>query len=487
MGSNKRRSHEIDSAALSIRLLNARSEEEQRAIILRMSPLDALLYDADFEAWAHNSQLQPPGDGWRTWLMMAGRGFGKTRAGAEWIHRLASKRPGLRIALVGASINEARRVMVEGVSGLLTIARRRRRRVQWEPSLGQFRWANGSQAQLFSGENADGLRGPEHDFAWADELAKWGQVEEAWMNLQMGLRRGPRARALVTTTPRPIALIKRMMTEEWTVTTHGRTCDNINLDERTIDVLTATYAGTRIARQELDGELIEDVEGALWTREMIERSRILPDKGRWQSRQRLTEGARAGELAALAPLHHSASPSGPPPRSGEEFDRIVVGVDPPAGATERSDACGIVVCGSIGESLYVLEDASVRGLSPEGWANRVAAAAARWSTGLIVAEANNGGAMVESVLRAADVRVTVRLVHASTGKCARAEPIALKFERGKAFFAGDFPELEAELGGMVAGGGYDGPGRSPDRADAMVWAMTVLSETRSGVPRVRWL
>jgi phage terminase large subunit-like protein len=162
-------------------------------------------------------------------------------------------------------------------------------------------------------------------------------------------------------------------------------------------------------------------------------------------------------------------------------------VDPPAGVGDRVDACGIVVCASLGDGLFVLEDATVRGLSPEGWANRVAAAAARWDTGLVVAEANNGGAMVESVLKAADVRVKVRLVHASRGKSARAEPIALKFERGKAFFAGEFPELEAELGGMIAGGGYDGPGRSPDRADAMVWAMTVLSETRSGLPRVRRL
>jgi phage terminase large subunit-like protein len=174
-------------------------------------------------------------------------------------------------------------------------------------------------------------------------------------------------------------------------------------------------------------------------------------------------------------------------QGGGGFDRIVVGVDPSAGASEGSDACGIVVAGSIGEQLYVLEDASVRGLSPEGWANRVAAAAARWDTALVVAEANNGGAMVESVLKAADLGLKVRLVHASKGKCARAEPIALKFEAGKAFFAGEFPELEAELGGMTAGGGYEGPGRSPDRADAMVWAMTVLSETRSGVPRVRRL
>jgi len=165
----------------------------------------------------------------------------------------------------------------------------------------------------------------------------------------------------------------------------------------------------------------------------------------------------------------------------------VVGVDPPAGAGEKSDACGILVCGSRGETLYVLEDATVRGLSPEGWTSQVAAAAARWNTAQVVAEANNGGAMVASVLKAADLGLKVRLVHASLGKSARAEPIALKFEAGKAFLAGAFPELEAELCGMVAGGGYEGPGRSPDRADAMVWAMTVLGETRSGVPRVRRL
>jgi len=415
------------------------------------------LLDPLFELWAHEAQ-RPPQGGWRSWLLLAGRGFGKTRAGAEWINGVARARPGARIALVGATIGDARAVMVEGVSGILKVARGHGTRVRWEPSLGRLRWPNGSEAQLFSGDHADGLRGPEHDFAWCDELAKWREAEAAWDNLQFGLRRGPRPRALVTTTPRPIPLIKRIMGEEWTVVTRGRTSDNLSLDEKTVEVLTATYGGSRIGAQELDGEILEDVEGALWTREMIERSRA----------------------PALTP--------GPSPASGRgEFDRIVVGVDPPAGVGERSDACGIVVCGSREGALYVIEDASVRGLSPEGWASRVAAAAARWNTVQVVAEANNGGAMVDSVLKAADLGLKVRLVHASLGKSARAEPVALKFETGKAFFAGEFAELEAELGGMVAGGGYEGPGRSPDRADAMVWAMTVLSETRSGVPRVRRL
>jgi phage terminase large subunit-like protein len=434
------------------------TEDQQRRIFENSSADDLLKLDADFETWAHRNQLPPKGDGWRVWLMLAGRSFGKTRAGAEWIFRIANGKPKVRIALVGATIADARSIMVEGVSGLVTVARRYRRRLSWEPSLGRLRWPNGSEAHLFSGDNADGLRGPEHDFAWCDELAKWRQPEEAWMNVQFGLRRGQRPRALVTTTPRPSELLRRMKEDPATITTGGRTSDNINLDEKVIDLLTATYGGTRIGAQELDGVLLQDVQGALWTRAVIERARV----------------------QALTPGPSSACGRG-------ELERIVIGVDPPAGAGEGSDACGIVVAGSRGEALYVLEDATVRGLSPDGWANRVAAAAARWRTNLVIAEANNGGAMVESVLKAADLGLKVRLVHASKGKSARAEPIALKFEAGKAFFAGEFPELEAELGGMTSGGGYEGPGRSPDRADAMVWALTVLSETRSGVPRVRRL
>ena len=430
-------------------LLAKSKPEARRRIIRNMTWQDVIETDADYERWINDGQVEPPGEGWRTWLIMAGRGFGKTRAGAEWIFRLAAGKPGVRVALVGATIADARSVMVEGVSGLLAVARSHRRRVMWEPSLGRVKWSNGSEAQLFSGDSADGLRGPEHDFAWCDELAKWREAEEAWMNVQFGLRRGPRPRALITTTPRPMELLRRLEADQGsTITTRGRTKDNLNLETKVIELLTATYGGTRIGAQELDGVLLQDVAGALWTREVLARAR-----------------------AALP----------------ESFDRIVVGVDPPAGTGEGSDACGIVVAGSVGERLYVLDDASVRGLSPEGWSNRVAAAAARWNTALVVAEANNGGAMVESVLKAADLGLKVRLVHASKGKCARAEPIALKFEAGKAFFAGEFPELEAELGGMTAGGGYEGPGRSPDRADAMVWAMTVLSETRSGVPRVRRL
>ncbi len=438
--------------------------EAKRRIIEEMAWQDVLETDAEFERWAHEAQLPPQQDGWRIWLMMAGRGFGKTRAGAEWVEKIARSRPGIRIALAGATIDEARRVMVEGVSGVLSVAKRNRSRVKWEPGIGRLKWPNGSEAQLFSGDNPDGLRGPEHDFAWCDELAKWRDAEAAWMNLQMGLRRGRRPRALVTTTPRPIDLLKRIKDAEWTVTTTGRTDENVTLDERFVEVMVATYGGTRIGRQELDGELIEEIEGSLWPRELMERSRVGPSTIR-------------------------SAADGPPPQAklGEDFDRVVVGVDPPAGVGEGCDACGIVVCGRSGNDLYVLADESVQGLSPEGWANRVAAAAVRWGASIVVAEANNGGAMVASVLKAADCPVKVKLVHASKGKVARAEPVALRFEAKRAFLAGKFGKLEDQMAGMIAGGTYEGPGRSPDRADAMVWAMTELGETRSGLPRVRRL
>jgi phage terminase large subunit-like protein len=291
-------------------------------------------------------------------------------------------------------------------------------------------------------------------------LAKWAQPEATWANLQMGLRRGSRARALITTTPRPLPLLERIDADPWTVTTRGRTSENINLDEKFVSIMNATYGGSRLGRQELDGELIADVEGSLWPRDLIDRCRVLRD------------GPSTGSV---------------PHQDERSYDRVVVGVDPPAGVGEGCDACGIVVAGRFEGRLYVLADESCQGLSPDGWARRVAAAVARWDADMVVAEANNGGAMVDSVLQAAEVGVRVKLVHASKGKAARAEPISLRFEIGRAFFAGSFPQLEDELSGLTTGGGYQGRSRSPDRADAMVWAMTELSETRSGVPRVRRL
>jgi phage terminase large subunit-like protein len=415
-----------------------------------MSPADLLRMDAHFEAWALPGQRPPEGQGWRTWLMMAGRGFGKTRAGAEWISGLATQkgRP-VKIALVGASEDEVRKVMIEGESGLLAVAPRGRRPV-WEPSRRRLSWPGGSEAFVYSGEAPDGLRGPAHHFAWCDELAKWARPEETWDNLQMGLRCGERPRALVTTTPRPIPILKRIEAEARTVKTAGRTSDNAHLPAEFVLAMAETYGGTRLGRQELEGLLIADVEGSLWPRALIERSR------------------QSGTL----------------PR---DWRRVVVGVDPPASAT--GDACGIVVCGLGHDGTgAVLADASVAGLGPEGWARAAAAAAAAWGADRVVAEANQGGAMVESVLRGADIALPVKLVHASRGKVARAEPVAALFEAGRAKFFGGFPELEDELAGLTAGGGYQGPGRSPDRADAMVWALTelMLGQKRA-VPRIRGL
>jgi phage terminase large subunit-like protein len=426
------------------------SAEELHAFLSKCRPRELLMLDAQFEMWAAEGQLQPDGAGWRVWLMMAGRGFGKTRAGAEWIHRIAMTGR-KRIALVGATIDEARSVMVEGVSGLLSVARRQRVRVSWEPSLGRLKWPKGSVANLFSGENPDGLRGPEHHFAWADELAKWRQAEAAWDNLQLGLRGGVRPRALVTTTPRPMALLNKIMSDQWTVATGGKSKDNINLPANFIDVMTATYGGTRLGRQELDGELMDEAEGSLFPRELLEKCRT--------------------------PLDFA--------QQERDWDRIVVAVDPPI--SSEGDACGIVVAGRRDGKLYVLADESIERAGPDRWAMAVAKAAARWGASHVVAEANQGGAMVESVLKAANAELRVKLVHATRGKSARAEPVAIRFERGAAFLAGTFPALEEELSGLQVGGTYEGSSRSPDRADACIWALIELGETRSGIPRVRML
>ena len=401
---------------------------------------------------AHEGQLAPAGD-WRVWLAMAGRGFGKTRAGAEWVWARARAHPGARIALVGGSREEVARVMVEGPSGLLACARTGEAPL-WVPSRGLFLFPSGAQGFAYSAAAAETLRGPEHDFAWCDELAKWRDGEAAWDNLLLGLRRGERPRAVVTTTPRPTALVRRILADPGCVRSGGRTRDNAHLAADYQAAVTGLYEGTRIGRQELEGELIEDCEGALWTRGLIEASR--------------------GGLGTV-------TGNCPPLR------RIVVGVDPPASA--HGDACGIVVCGVDAEGIgWVLADASAAGLSPEGWARAVARAAEAWGAHRVVAEKNNGGAMVESVLRGAAAQLPVRLVHASEGKAARAEPVAALFERGKARLAGAFPALEDEMCGITIGGGYEGPGRSPDRADAMVWALTELMlGAQRAEPRLRFL
>ncbi len=447
-------------------------------------------------AWAGQSRpgQRPPDGDWRIWLIMGGRGYGKTRAGAEWMLGLAET-PNLRLALVGPTEDEARSVMVEGPSGILACATDAERPA-WEPSLGRLSWANGTRAFVYSAASPEALRGPEHDHAWCDELAKWPRAEAAWDNLMFGLRRGALPRVLATTTPRPTPLMRKLAGRGDVVLTRGRTADAALLAPAVVSHLTALYGGTRLGRQELDGELIDDVEGSLWPRDLIERCRVdlrfpSPCRGEGQ----LAEGER-GEGPASEPRREraltlppgSAGRAPPSPLQGEGFfRRVVVGVDPPASA--EGDACGIVVCALLDDgTAQVVEDASVSGRSPEGWARAVAGAAHRWGADRVVAEGNQGGAMVASVLRGADIDLPLRMVHASVGKSARAEPVAALFERGAAKFAGAFPELEDELAGLIAGGGYEGPGRSPDRADAMVWAMTELMlGRRRAEPRIRRL
>lgn len=409
-------------------------------------PQAQMLYEEFFGWQAHGGQMPPDGD-WHVWLLMAGRGFGKTRAGAEWLWAQARAMPGARLALVGASIEEVAQVMVEGPSGLVALARADEA-VAFVKSRRRLDFSNGATGFLYSAHAPEGLRGPEHHFAWADELGKWPERgEAAWDNLMMGLRLGTQPRAVVTTTPRPVPLVRRIRAAKGTAETHGGTGENLHLAQAVRDWLDETYSGTRLGRQELAGELLEDAEGTLWPRALIE----------------------AARAAAPAP---------------EALARVVVGVDPPA--SREGDACGIVVCGLARDGIaYVLADASVSGLSPDGWARAVAAAAAAWSADRVIAEKNMGGDMVEAVLRQVEPELPITLVSASRGKIARAEPIAARFENGRARLAGRFPALEDELAGLTIAGGYEGPTASPDRADAMVWAMTALTAPR-GEPRA-WL
>ncbi len=401
----------------------------------------------DWAFWARDDQHPPVGD-WRTWFVMAGRGFGKTRMAAEWIRAQAEADGALRIALVAATLHEARSVMIEGESGLLAIAPDEQRPI-WEPSLKRLVWPSGAMASVFAASEPDGLRGPEHHLAWADEVAKWDKGVDAWDNLSMTMRLGDAPRIIATTTPRNVPLVRRLIKENGVILTQGAMAANrAHLPVSYRQAMHDVYGMARLGRQELQGELLEDNEQALWSRDLIENCRV-------------------------------ASPPA--------MKRVVIGVDPPASA--GGDACGIIAVGlGIDGHGYVLADHSVKGRSPEGWARAVAAAAEAWNADRVIAEANQGGDMVVSTLQAADVCMPVKKVHASRGKVARAEPVVALYEARRAFHAGAFPELEDELCGLISGGGYEGPGRSPDRADACVWAMTELMlGVRGRVPRVRVL
>lgn len=383
--------------------------------------------------WARPQQLAPPGN-WATWLILAGRGFGKTRSGAEWVREQVERHGKRRIALIGPTAADVRDVMVEGESGILSISPPWFR-PKYEPSKRRLTWPNGAIATCFSADEPDRLRGPQHDAIWADELAAWKYPDYAWDMAQMGLRLGDDPRAIVTTTPRPIQIIRDLIADPGTVVTRGSTFDNReNLAERFLNQILTKYEGTRIGRQELYGEILDDVPGALWTLALLDSLRI-------------------------------NKPSDIP-----EMKRIVVAIDPAVTSTKNSDETGIVVAGlGVDGRGYVLEDLSGR-FSANDWGKRAIEAYHRWQADCIVAEVNHGGDLVESLLRTIDANVPIKQVRASRGKAKRAEPVAALYEQGKVSHVGAFKELENEMI-MTTPAGTEG---HDDRVDALVWALTEL-------------
>ncbi len=388
----------------------------------------------------HRHQIIPEVD-WRTWVVLGGRGAGKTHAGANWITELARAR-GLRIALVGSTLHDVREVMVEGPSGLRGFGERSNR-PRWDGGRKRLIWPSGSVAYAFSAEDPDSLRGPQFHYAWADEFCAWRRPEAVLENLRLGLRLGRDPRLMVTTTPRPLAALRRLLAQNGTCIERAGTAANAaNLSPGFLAHLQTLYAGTRLEAQELQGLMVE-AEGALFRAEDLARAR----------------GNRPATL-----------------------ERIVVAVDPPASA--GGDACGIVVVGRRDGRAYVLADRSKAGESPGGWSGLVAQAAREFGADEIVAEKNQGGEMVRTVLAHGGCETAIRLVHASRGKAARAEPVAALYEQGRVVHCGAFPALEEEL---MALGSTEGGGRSPDRADALVWAVTHLLPAPRAGPSVRVL
>lgn len=408
--------------------------EEERAAILEGVNMDALVWD--WSAWARPEQLPPDNDDWSIWMYLAGRGAGKTRSAAEWVREKAkvTNKGQLRFALVARTAADVRDVIVEGESGIINVSPPSERPL-YEPSKRRLTWPNGNTATCFTADEPDGLRGPQFHYAWADEIAAWRQSPDAagmtsWDNLRVGTRLGSSPQIICTTTPKRVPVLYNLIAESErtgkVVISRGSTLDNAgNLSSTYLEAITGVYAGTRLAAQELYGEMLSDVEGALWTIELIDQSR------------------------------ENAFPVGSPLR--------VVGVDPSVAENPR-DECGIVVCASTGErDLYrrhawVLEDASIHG-SPEQWANRVVAMARKYSCP-VVAEVNQGGALVTNAIRAIDPNVKVLEVHSKFGKALRAEPITLAYEQNRVHHINYLADLESQMCAWIPG-----EGKSPDRVD----------------------
>lgn len=397
---------------------------------------------ADVGEWLWASQQEPEGD-WNTWLFLGGRGAGKTRAGAYWVAESARRARFRRIALIAPNLHDAREVMIDGPSGIRTIAGGQR--PQYEITRRRLVWPNGAEAHCFSASDPESLRGPEFDAAWGDEIAYWLRPDETLKTLSHGLRRGLHPRLMVTTTPRPTPVLKDMAARHDTAVTVGTTFENAtNLAPAFIAAMRARWRGTARDRQELHGELIADPEGALWSRAALEAARI-------------THAPELGD--------------------------VIVAVDPPASVGAGADACGIIAAGAQGEGAtrhyYVLADASVQGRSPHEWAQKAAELARAVGAYAIVAEANNGGEMVRAVLSLAAPDLLIRLVRAHVDKRGRAAPIAALYDMNRVSHAGVFTALEDE---MCAFGAPEATG-SPDRVDALVWALTHLHGAAN--PRLR--
>lgn len=411
-------------------------EERKSALAKFEDPeIDALLYDWE-DFLARPDQREPDGE-WDIWLILSGRGWGKTRTGSEWVRKNVNNKSMGRIALVGETAADCRDVMVEGDSGIMGVFPPRDRPV-YEPTKRKLTFNNGAVAHLYNATEPDQLRGPQHDGAWSDELAKWKYSRETWDMLQFGLRLGDRPRQLVTTTPRPIELIKAIHAndEGSCHVTVGHTLDNsANLAKNFLSKIVKRYQGTRLGRQELSGEILGDIPNAIFPQLAIDSARVkkLPN----------------------------------------DLGRIVVAVDPAVSEGEDANEHGVVICAvsQDGERGYVIDDASCTG-TPLSWARRALSQYRHWSADAVIVEINQGGSMARSTLESVDRNVNIIEVRATRGKHVRAEPIAALYEQGRVHHVGNFSELESQMS-LMSTAGYEGEG-SPDRVDALVWAFTEL-------------
>jgi phage terminase large subunit-like protein len=458
------------------RALSILPASQRTRVLEALDPAELIRFAYDWMLWARDDQLPPlagaDGAPWRTWLILGGRGSGKTRAGAEWVRARALGLPSLtemrahRIALVGRTIGEVRDIMIEGVSGLMSV-HAPDERPTYEISRNQLTWPNGTVAQMFAADDYETLRGPQFDTAWCDELAKWRQAERAWDNLQFTMRLGDCPQVCITTTPRASRFLKRLMKDPQLVVTRARTTDNAaNLAPAFIRDMQKKYGGTPMGRQELDGEIVEERMYGLWKRSWIEQNRIEPKSVSSNSAGVGADRGRPGERL--------------------EMQRIVVAVDPPVTANTGSDSCGIVVAGiALDGRAVILADRTIQGRTPDTWARAAVQAYHDFEADRLVAEVNQGGDLVVSVIHQVDPSVPVHKVRATRGKWLRAEPVAQLYAEGRVAHYGTFPELERQMCDFATDGLSEG--RSPDRLDALVWALTELMLTRHHVPTVRRL